>query len=151
MVADHDIHAPALMAADRAVHLPELGDAAYADRLLDAIRLHDIGLLVPTIDTELPILAALAGNRRTGDCRVAVSSTSFVELAADKLATASNFQAAGIAVPDTGVPDEIPDLPAGRRWIVKPRFGSSSIGVLQVETSLVKAAIQIVDRPVIQS
>src|SRR5881227_994588 len=57
-VGEIDGLAPALYLADRAVRLPRIQDADYVPFLLDYVKREKIALLVPTLDTELGVLAA---------------------------------------------------------------------------------------------
>lgn len=121
--------APALYLADRAFRLPRVTDPGYVPHLLGLVGEHDITLIVPTIDTELPALAAHADEFLASGCRVVSSSAEFVRLSGDKSLTQEAFASAGIDVPRSWMADEFsggfpPHLPDA--LFVKPRDGSAS-------------------------
>ena len=68
---------------------------AYVDDLLASVARHGIRLLVPTIDTDLPILARHVARFEAAGCRVAVSSPAFIETTMDKHLSGLAFEAAG--------------------------------------------------------
>ncbi len=126
IAGDVDGLAPALYAADAAVPTLRSDDAGYVADLVRTIRANGIGLLVPTIDTDLPILAAHRAELEDAGCRLAVSSESFVATTLDKVSTATVFGAAGIDVPRTWLPPLGPDVDLPADVFVKPRQGSAS-------------------------
>jgi carbamoyl-phosphate synthase large subunit len=121
--------------ADRFVRVPPVQDPTFESTVLDLIRTHDIGLVIPTIDTELPVYARLR-DPLMAEGRVAlVSGPTTIEISADKRKT-FEWLTDG-------------DLPTVRQWdlktaqqeadqmpypvIVKPIAGSASIGVSCVD------------------
>jgi carbamoyl-phosphate synthase large subunit len=91
---------------------------------LRLIREKRISLLVPTIDTELPLLAALRDDLRKAGCTPAVSSGPFISICADKWLTYLEFSAAGIRMPRSWLPGDA--NAASGPLFVKPRDGSAS-------------------------
>lgn len=125
--ADSSSLAPALFHADAALRVPPLDDPQYLPVLVDHIRQHDIGLVVPTIDTELPLLAAQRAEIERTGARVLISHAEFVTVTADKALTAEAFGDRGVAVPLGWTANELPPLDQlPERLFVKPRNGSSS-------------------------
>ncbi len=121
--------APALYLADRAFKLPNVLAEGYAPHLLELVREHHIGLIVPTIDTELGVLAAHERALAEAGCKALVSSPAFVALSGDKWLTQRAFAAHGVDVPRSWTPEEA--LASARaalpeRLFVKPRDGSAS-------------------------
>ncbi len=125
IAGDVDGLAPALYVADAAVRLKPT-DASYGTRLAEVVREHRIGLVVPTIDTDLPVLAGLRDEFASTGCRLAVSSASFVATTLDKVSTAATFGMAGVDVPRTWLPPLEPDAALPAQVFVKPRQGSAS-------------------------
>jgi D-alanine-D-alanine ligase len=75
-------------------------------------------------DGSLSALLALAGLRVTGP------STLGSALAMDKLALAAAAQSVGIAtIPTCELTEDLEEVPFPGPWVVKPRFGGSSLGV----------------------
>lgn len=122
---------PALSAAcavaDHAHAVPPCLAPEFLPRMLELVKDARIGLIVPTIDTELaPYVAASAEFEKLG-CRIHVSDADTVAVARDKVLTTEVLSAAGIAVPrcwDEGELRSAKDVP----WPIfaKPRGGSAS-------------------------
>ena len=118
-------------AADAAFVLPPHGEPGYAEAVLALCAEYEVGLLVPTVDPELPPLAARAADFAAVGTELALGSSELVAMAYDKQRTADMLAARGIPVPRTA-PAELA-LAAPRDWtwplLVKPRFGSASNNV----------------------
>jgi carbamoyl-phosphate synthase large subunit len=125
-VTDINPLSPALYFADRAWHAPLATDPDYVDRLLEICQEERIGLLVPTIDDELPIVAASRDRFDAIGVKVACSSVRVAEICGDKFATCAYLRDRGISAARSFLPD---DLPSGMAdpLFVKPRFGRGSV------------------------
>lgn len=149
VTSDVDPLAPALFLGDVAVRSPRTEEPGYIDALLRIVEDRDIGLLVPTIDPDLSVLAAHRDVFRELGCRVLVSSSGFVDVVLDKHETGRVFGAAGIAVPRSWLPATLGDeLPA--EVFVKPRQGSASIDTYQVHRTLLPNVLPLVPDPIVQ-
>jgi carbamoyl-phosphate synthase large subunit len=117
--------------ADLALAAPPCLHPEYVEFLWDACRRHEVSLVVPTIDTELQVLSDNAERFEGSGVKVSISSPEVVRLARDKLRTAQWLAAAGVPGPRTELASEVLKAPADWSWpvVVKPRAGSSSIGV----------------------
>jgi len=120
--------------ADLALAAPPCLDPAYIEFVLDACFRHEVELVVPTIDTELQVLSDHAELFEKSGVKASISSPEVVRLARDKLRTARWLATNGLPGPRTELPSEVLKSPSDWRWpvIVKPRAGSSSIGVQNV-------------------
>ena len=118
--------APALYKADGAFRLPPVKSEAYVPELLALVQAHDIGLIVPTIDTELAVLAENARAFADAGCKVLVSSPAFVALSGDKWLTQRAFAAHSVDVPQGWTVAELTGAELPDQLFVKPRDGSSS-------------------------
>jgi carbamoyl-phosphate synthase large subunit len=102
---------------------------AAAMRLLCASE--QVDLVIPTIDTELPIWAQLKGELAQAGTTVAVSSPSTIAIAADKRRTNAHCLSSGIPVPRQSTPALVSDIRS--QWslplVVKPPMGSASNGL----------------------
>ncbi len=147
---DVDGLAPALYLADEAVRTLPNDDPGYLTDLVETVRQHSIGLLVPTIDTELPVLANGRVLFEAVGCRLALSSESFVAITLDKFVTGVTFGQAGVRVPRSWLPPihETVDLPAD--LFVKPRRGSASKDTHLVSRMDLDTILGLVPNPVIQ-
>jgi carbamoyl-phosphate synthase large subunit len=146
---DVDPLAPALFLADEAVRLLSTEHPDYVADVIGIVGRLRIGLIVPTIDPDLLILARQRVALRSIGCTVAVSDESFVGIASDKWATVAAFRAQGIAVPASWLPDDRrTGLP--ERVFVKPRRGSASRDTHDVARRHLSSILPQVDDPIIQ-
>ncbi|TDB02894.1 ATP-grasp domain-containing protein [Halomonas marinisediminis] len=138
VAADCSAYATALQEADEAVIVPRVDDPGYIDELLSLCVKKQISLLVPLNDHELPLLAREQKRFAAMGTRVLVSSPEVVELAADKLATARFAERIGLLAPKTYLSLEaalkaLESHEVQFPLIIKPRWGSASLGVERVE------------------
>ncbi len=102
--------------------------------MLDVCRKHEIALVVPTIDTELPVLSAQREAFAAHAVTVAVSDPRTVAIGADKVLTHEWLVEHGL--PTVRQTDPATAVRAPQEWtfplVVKPRHGSASIGVAVV-------------------
>jgi len=139
MAADCDPTAPALVEADEAFILPRVSSGNYIEELLDLCERKKIGLVIPLIDPELPLLAASRDifYNKLG-CVVAISNHETVNIGNDKLATWNFFAANNIPTPHTFTREEAEKKLEKRELslplIIKPRWGSNSQGVTRCDT-----------------
>jgi carbamoyl-phosphate synthase large subunit len=85
--------------ADRALTVPRISDPAFVDRLLKLCAENEIGLIVPTIDTELLVLSEARPLFEEIGVSVSVPDPSLVEICRDKRLTADLMTAHGIRTP----------------------------------------------------
>ena len=147
---DVDALAPALYVADAAVQIRRADDPGYIADLLDVVSRHEISVVIPTIDSDLEVLAAAQVAFGAIGCWVALSSMSFVATTADKYQTGLAFGAKGISVPRSWLPPiaEPADLP--ELVFVKPRRGSASQDVHQVDRRKLESILHLVPGPLVQ-
>lgn len=150
LAGDADNLAPTLALADRAVRLPRLSDKEYLRALVRVVHEHEVGLVVPTIDTELPLLAAGACELQDAGANVLISTAEFVSVCADKWLTCAKFGKQGVAVPRSWLPESFDPPPALTQLIVKPRAGSASKDVHSVSIESAAAVAAQVDDAIIQ-
>lgn len=146
---DVDPLAPALFLADEAIRLGATNDHDYVANLVEIVRRHNIRLLVPTIDPDLPVIAHHQVALRSIGCIAAVSSESFVALARDKYIMFTTLSAHGVDLAASWLPGEersgLPD-----RLFVKPRRGSGSVSTHDVARSDLDRILPMVDDPILQ-
>ena len=150
LAADVDGLAPALVAADEAVRSLITYDPRYVDDLLESVVRHGIRLVVPTIDTDLPVLAHEAARFAEVGCTVVISTPAFIEVTRDKYETGLAFAHRGVAVPRSWIPPLPPldELPT--RVFVKPRAGSASQDTFEVDRGRLSSILPLVGDPVVQ-
>ncbi len=134
IATDRSPTAPALAAADIAEIAPEIGDPAYIPGLLDLIRGHQVRAIIPTIDTDLPILAAQRDAFEQMGCLSLIADAATIRICRDKIETFRFLRDNGVDTPATFLPHELPATGSLRfPYIIKPRFGSASQQVHKLE------------------
>lgn len=137
LASDRSWYSSARHTADAGFEVPACDDPAYVTRLVELCAAHSVALVVPTIDPELPVLAAARHELAAVGATVAVSSSETVAIAADKVATHEFLTAHEFpTVRQDSVAAVRADHP---EWpfplVVKPRFGSAGLGVAVVTDS----------------
>jgi carbamoyl-phosphate synthase large subunit len=131
---DSDPDAPALTEADQAFMVPGIDDPEYIDALLSICRQHRVGLLVPALEPELPLVARHRARFLNVGTLPLISTSAVVDTCFDKLAAAAFLATLGIASPKSSatLEEARSALSSGELTfplIVKPRWGVSSIGL----------------------
>lgn len=132
LACDIDPHlSAACRIADKSFAVPRCDDPGYIDRLAEIVRSEGIGLIVPTIDPELGVLADAKDEFAELGARVHVSPPAVVKIASDKLLTIEALSAAGVPVPETWPLEDAGRINGRAVWpmLIKPRWGSASRGV----------------------
>lgn len=126
----------ACWAADKRFRVPRCTTPEYVAELVEICAKESVDLVVPTIDTELQILAEHRQQFEAVGARVVVSSPTVVRMARDKAATAQFLIEHGIATPRTALLGELLAAPDSWSWpvVLKPINGSSSVGVRVART-----------------
>lgn len=91
--------APAGIVSDGCFKVPRVTDKEYINILLKLCRENEINLIIPTIDTELQILAEQKDSFRRLGIDILVSDTSFIQTCRDKRKTEGYLKSLGIRVP----------------------------------------------------
>ena len=123
--------APALAYCDFTRKVVAMKDAGYIQNLLDICLADKIDLVIPTIDTDLLVLAE---NRDSFDAigsKVIISSPDKVRICRDKNNTSQFFVDCGLNAP---MPvNDWKDYKSGFPAFIKPKDGSSSINAFKVQ------------------
>jgi carbamoyl-phosphate synthase large subunit len=150
IAGDCDALAPALYLADQAVYLPRVTSESYLPALLAIVEAHSVRLIVPTIDTELLVLATNADRFLSVGCRVLVSSPEFVAICGDKWTMAARFSQHGIATPAGWLPSARTGAALPKRLFIKPRDGSASANTYSVDRDNLDQILPLVPNAIIQ-
>jgi len=138
VAADMSLQAPAMVEADAAELVPEVYADDYIDRLLEICRKHDIKAVIPLNDLDLPVLSAARSRFLERGIVPIVSEPGVIDICFDKWKTVQFLRKIRLQTPktykslDTALNAvEISELVFP--LVVKPRWGSGSIGVEFVE------------------
>jgi carbamoyl-phosphate synthase large subunit len=136
-------HAPAAHVVDRCFRVPRCTDAEFIPTVLRICQEEHVRLLVPTIDTELPAYAQHRSDFCAAGTKAIVSDPRTVLIARDKIETHRWLV-------EHGFPTVRQDSIAGvlsdpGHWqfplIAKPFNGSSSLGVVKVDSLMMLQAL----------
>ncbi len=131
--ADMTETAPALCYCDRAVKVCRIKDDNYIPMLLEVCEREGIDALIPTIDTDLLILARNKKAFERIGTLVLVSDEDKVAICRDKRFTADYFGSVGLKSPRPV--DDYRRYDGGYPAFIKPKDGSSSIGAHKVDNA----------------
>lgn len=92
--------APACRLADAAFAVPRVTSPDYIDKLLEIATSNDVGIIVPTIDTELQVLADNRHKFEKCGISLMISDSEFISVCRDKRLTSSLFDKLGIRCPE---------------------------------------------------
>ena len=118
----------ACQVADQSFATPRANAAEFADFIQEIASAHNIGLIIPTIDTELLPLAKIKAKLATQGTHISISDVSFIEQCRDKTQSGGVFEAIGVRYPKLMDWDN-PIFPA----FAKPVSGSSSKGAMLLQ------------------
>ena len=115
--------------ADRAFSVPRIDAAEYIDSIFELAKQNNIGLIVPTIDTELLKLAEARDRFEAEGIHIVISDAKLITLCRDKRLTAGLFAQYGIRSPEIYERDSLV-FPC----FAKPYDGSRAIGAKKINT-----------------
>lgn len=135
--ADCDPTAPGLYVSDKQFLVPKVNDRDYISFLIKKCREEKIKLIIPLIDPELPVLAKAREFFLNEGIIPFVSSYETVMKCYDKFLTYEFLIESFLPTPKTFLlRDKIDTIKDNIMFpvIIKPRFGSASIGVQKCES-----------------
>lgn len=119
----------ACMAADLSFKLPRVNDASFVGQLLKVCVENNISLIIPTIDTELKVLAKNRKVFSEKNITIIVADINFIDFCRDKRKTNLLFEKYNIKVPAI-IDKNKPTFPL----FIKPYDGSNSVNLTLVRT-----------------
>jgi len=152
VAADCSNMAPALYFADKIYTLPRISEPNYISSIISICIEENISLIVPTIDTDLLLLAESKKliEEKT-NAKVLISDIRVVEICRDKIKTQSFLEENNFYVPKMYMNDEIESGNVKYPVFIKPKSGSSSINAFKVNNSTeLKIYRSIIDEPIVQ-
>lgn len=111
--------------ADLALAVPRVTEDDYINVLLDICLQHNVGMIVPTIDTELLLLSQYRNQFAVQGIHLIISDVELVNICSDKRETSKLFQQIGLSTPEIYSKDNIL-FPC----FAKPYDGSCSKGAM---------------------
>lgn len=124
--ADSDPECVGRYFADRFWGMPPLSQTDVPQQLLDFCSREHIGLVIPTRDGELPLLASLRNELGKRGAYAPIGTSDALQVCLDKLLFHDHCLREGIPTPPTS--SALDDL-EGQRFVVKERRGAGSRGV----------------------
>lgn len=134
VVTDVNALSPAVYAGDRSYLVPLTSDPTYLDEVLAICAAERIGLLIPTIDDELPVFGAAVDRFAASGVRVVVSSVATTSLCNDKFETCRVLRARGVAAAESFLPSMVA-ADAALPLFIKPRYGRGGVGAVAARTA----------------
>lgn len=132
---DMDLNAPAMKFVDKAWKLPKISSKEYVDKIIEISIKEKIDLIVPTIDTELLILAKNRDRiERETNAMINLSDLNFIEISRDKYKTQSFLEKNGFGVPKLITEKMIKKKQFTFPLFIKPLNGSSSVNAFKINS-----------------
>ena len=131
---DMQLTAPALVEADVAIQVPAIYSSEYIPSLLNIVKENNIQAVISLNDLELPILSAAKEQIETLGAKVIVADEEAIKIAFDKWETVKFLEENNLKSPRTFI-DAVEAKQAIENGelkfplVVKPRWGSASIGI----------------------
>lgn len=133
IAVDADFGAAGFALASTWARVPLATEEAYRPAVLDVVRAQRPAALICTVAEELRVLSEMAGELAALGCATSLPDPDAVERCSDKARFAVTMAVHGVPHPMTEVlPGAASALPGP--WIVKPRRGRGSRGVVRAET-----------------
>ncbi|MBB3110566.1 carbamoyl-phosphate synthase large subunit [Paenibacillus phyllosphaerae] len=144
--------APTLYFSDKSCLLPKIDDPDYIESIISICLQEEVALIVPTIDTDLLLLAENKEyiEERTA-ARVLVSDTRVITICRDKIKTQRFMEENGFGVPAMYTEEQVIGGNLTFPLFIKPKSGSSSVNAFKVNNYNELVMYQsIIQQPIIQ-
>lgn len=145
--------APALYFADKGIMLPRIKSGDYVEAIIDICKKEAVSLIVPTIDTELLLLAEQKERiEREAGTRVLVSDIEMIKICRNKVVTQRFMEENGFLMPSMITKEQLSE-PQKLRFplFMKPVDGSSSIDAFKAhDEKELETYLQMIEQPIIQ-
>lgn len=150
--ADISYLAPAIYFADKFIKVPPVSSNNYVSYLINIVKKEKIDLIIPTIDTELLILAKNKNLiERKANTKVLISDVETIEKFNDKFKTANFFLKNGFKTPKIITEESIANGQVDYPLFIKPFDGSSSKNTFKINNKKELYFFkEYIDNPIIQ-
>lgn len=126
--------APAIYFADKHYLLDKIGTINYIPKLIEICNKEEIDLIVPTIDTELLILAEYRKEiEESTKAKILLSNDYTIQTCRDKFNTQRFFEENNFLVPRLLTNEDVENGKYEFPLFIKPKDGSSSINTFKVK------------------
>ncbi len=134
IAVDRQLTAPAMADADISIKVPDIYADDYITRLLEIVQEHQVKAIISLNDLELPILSMNKSFFDSIGTKVIISNPKVISIGFDKWKTYQFIKNLGLNTPKTYIDIDVAlmDIDNGNLnfpLIVKPRWGSGSIGI----------------------
>lgn len=152
VAADCSDTAPALYFADSIIKLPRINEPSYISSIIEACKNNNISLVVPTIDTDLLLLAENKEEiEEKTKAKVLISDKKVIEICRDKIKTQRFLEDNDFGVPKMYTDEDIENDKVEYPLFIKPKSGSSSINAFKVNNkNELNVYRSIIDKPIVQ-
>lgn len=134
--SDKTALSPALVLCDKQIITKPIANPGYIRELLKIVKENKVGLIVPTIDTELKKLSENKNKFEELGCKVLVSSEEVVDICQDKRKTFKFLRKNNFESPETmSLSKAIKAKRSSYPLLLKPWDGSASKGVQKVNNA----------------
>lgn len=134
VVCDMSPYATAFEESDEGYIAPSITDSKYESFLYELCKKESIALMFTLNDLELPLLSKMKKKLNAIGTVALVSDTEIIDICWDKSLTTQFLEESGFCIPSSYTLNEIDENFNSYPVIIKPRFGTASIGV-EVATS----------------
>ena len=144
--------APALYFADVACILPKISSPDYIDSIIDVCNQQQISLVIPTIDTDLLLLARNKEKIESStQAKVLISNENVIEICRNKILTHQFLESHGFKVPHLYTEEELDNKDLSFPLFIKPIDGSSSSQAYKVRNrNELDAYRKLIKNPIVQ-
>ncbi|WP_432662634.1 ATP-grasp domain-containing protein [Wukongibacter baidiensis] len=136
IVVDISEYAPGLYHGDKYYLVPKVCDRGYITALIDICNNNSIDLIIPTIDTELPVLSDNKEKlEKLSNAKVLVSRKEVIEISRDKFKTHRFFKDNEFDTPKVITEKDIENNEYKFPLFIKPFDGSSSKDTFKINNN----------------
>lgn len=140
IATDVQLNAPALVDSDVAIKVPPIYNTNYIDTIIAICKEYNVKVLISLNDLELPLIAKHKKQFKDNGIFAIVSDPSIIDICFDKWKTKQFIENLGLKTPKTYLTLKDANEALKRKEIhfplvIKPRWGSASIGVEYPETT----------------
>ncbi|MGH2791299.1 MAG: ATP-grasp domain-containing protein [Actinomycetota bacterium] len=151
MATDIDPLAPALAHADRSFMVPLVDDPRLPQKLADICSSHEVNLLVPLVDRDIPLLVAHRGSLAATGTKLLIPTDEASAIVNDKWLSHQFFEEMGVSSPRSWLPEGLDWARMTYPLFIKPRRGSAAEHTFKVcDERELRFFIDYVPDPIVQ-